>query len=146
MPLAVSICLPSGHNPGFSPARGSPISPCGTRRCARGEAQQHRRGAFRGPEAEGWEWEESESELQAEQVPVGRRLVNGWMAVAGRFGGVQTLLLLVLIYVVLIGPVSVVQALARRDQLDKRALWKKESAWRQSESGGTDLERAKLLS
>jgi len=68
------------------------------------------------------------------------------MAVAGRFGSVQTLILLVLFYLVLIGPVSIVQAVARRDQLDKRALWKKESAWQRSESGGTDLERAKLLS
>jgi hypothetical protein len=68
------------------------------------------------------------------------------MVVAARFGSVQTLLLLVLFYLVLIGPVSLVQALARRDQLDKRALWKKESAWQPSESGGNDLERAKLLS
>jgi hypothetical protein len=34
----------------------------------------------------------------------------------------------------------------RRDQLDKRALWRKESAWQESDSGGNDLERAKLLS
>jgi len=87
-----------------------------------------------------------ESELQGEQVPLWRRLLNGWMAVAGRFGSVQTLLLLVLFYLVLIGPVSILQAFGRRDQLDKRALWKKESAWHPSESGGTDLERAKLLS
>jgi len=92
------------------------------------------------------EREESESELQDEQVPLGRRLLNGWLAVAVRFGSVQTLLLLVLFYLVLIGPASILQALGRRDQLDKRALWKKESAWHQSESGGTDLERAKLLS
>ena len=85
-------------------------------------------------------------EAQVEGVSIGRRLLNGWMVVAGRFGSIQTLLILVLFYVVLIGPVSVVQAIARRDQLDKRVLWKKESAWRESESGGTDLERAKLLS
>ena len=29
---------------------------------------------------------------------------------------------------------------------DKRALWQQKSAWHESESGGTDLERAKLLS
>ena len=84
--------------------------------------------------------------MQGEQVPFGRRLLNGWMAVAGRFGSVQTLLLLALVYLVLIGPVSILQALGRRDQLDKRALWKKESAWQPSETGGTDLERAKLSS
>jgi hypothetical protein len=68
------------------------------------------------------------------------------MAVAGRFGSVQTLLLLVLFYLLLIGPVSILQAIGRRDQLDKRTLWKKETAWCESESSGTDLERAKLLS
>lgn len=95
-----------------------------------------------------WEYEESESELQVqvEQVSVGRRLLDGWMAVAARFGSVQTMLLLVFFYVVLIGPVSLVMAIGRRDELDKRVLWKKESAWHESESGGTDLERAKLLS
>ena len=34
--------------------------------------------------------------MQVEQVAIGRRLLNGWMTVAGRFGSVQTLLLLVL--------------------------------------------------
>jgi hypothetical protein len=68
------------------------------------------------------------------------------MVIAGRFGGVQTLLLLVLVYLTLIGPVSILQALGRQDQLDKRDLWKNGSAWRESESGGADLERAKLLS
>jgi len=68
------------------------------------------------------------------------------MAIAGRFGGVQTLLILVLFYLILIGPISVIQVVSRRDQLDKRALWRKESAWQESDSGGNDLERAKLLS
>jgi multisubunit Na+/H+ antiporter MnhG subunit len=85
-------------------------------------------------------------EEQIDGVSFGRRLLNGWMVVAGRFGSIQTLLLLVLFYIVLIGPVSVVQAIGRRDHLDKRAMWKKETAWRESESSGTDLERAKLLS
>jgi len=68
------------------------------------------------------------------------------MVIAARFGGVQTQLLLVIFYVFLIGPISIVQVIGRRDQLEKRALWTKDSAWHQSESGGTDLERAKLLS
>jgi len=68
------------------------------------------------------------------------------MAIAARFGGVQTQLILVLFYVALIGPISIFQAFGRRDQLDKGELWKKETAWRDSETGGTDLERAKLLS
>jgi len=82
----------------------------------------------------------------SDQIPFWRTLLNGWMVIAARFGHVQTLLILVLFYLVLIGPASIIQAVGRRDQLDKRALWKKESAWRESESGGNDLERAKLLS
>jgi hypothetical protein len=84
--------------------------------------------------------------VKGEQTPFWRRLLDGWMTIAGRFGGVQTMLLLVLFYVALIGPLSLFQAFSRGDQLDKRALWRKESAWRDSESGGNDLERAKLLS
>ena len=84
--------------------------------------------------------------MNSEQTPLWRTLLNGWMAIAGRFGGVQTLLILVLFYLILIGPISVIQVVGRRDQLDKRALWRKESAWQESDSGGNDLERAKLLS
>ena len=88
----------------------------------------------------------SESKLKDEQVRLWRRLLNGWMAIAARFGSVQTLLMLVIFYVLLIGPISLMNALGRRDQLDKRTLWKKESAWLPSESAGNDLERARLLS
>jgi hypothetical protein len=84
--------------------------------------------------------------VKSEQTPLWRTLLNGWMAIAGRFGGVQTLLILVLFYLILIGPISIIQVVGRRDQLDKRALWRKESAWQESDSGGNDLERAKLLS
>jgi hypothetical protein len=68
------------------------------------------------------------------------------MAVAGRFGSVQTMLLLVMFYMALIGPLSIFQALGRRDQLDKRSLRKGATAWSPSDSSGNDLERAKLLS
>ena len=81
-----------------------------------------------------------------DRIPLWRTLLNGWMVIAARFGSVQTLLILVLFYLVLIGPASIIQAIGRRDQLDKRALWKKETAWQDSETGGNDLERAKLLS
>ena len=84
--------------------------------------------------------------MTSEQTPFWRTLLNGWMAIAGRFGGVQTLLILVLFYVILIGPISILQVVGRRDQLDKRSLWRRESAWQESDSGGNDLERAKLLS
>ena len=81
-----------------------------------------------------------------EPTPLWRRLLAGWMTIAEHFGSVQTLVLLGFIYVLLIGPVSLVQAVARRDQLDKRGLRNPGTAWRESESGGNDLERAKLLS
>ena len=87
-----------------------------------------------------------EFQANSEQAPLWRTLLHGWMAIAGRFGGVQTLLILVLFYLILIGPISVIQVVGRRDQLDKRTLWRKESAWQESDSGGNDLERAKLLS
>ena len=88
----------------------------------------------------------AEFELSSKYEPLPRRLLEGWVAIAARFGGVQTLVLLAFVYLALIGPVSILQTLGRRDQLDKRRLWKPDSAWRESESGGTDLERAKLLS
>ncbi len=76
---------------------------------------------------------------------LGRKLLDGWTVIAMRFGAVQTLLILALFYVTLIGPASIAVALARRDHLDKRSLHAAGSAWKPSESGGTDLERAKLL-
>ena len=78
--------------------------------------------------------------------PVWRRLLNGWMAIVGRFGFVQTLLLLVLLYLFMIGPVSIVMALARRDLLSKRGLGEDGSAWCEADTAPPDLERSKLLS
>jgi hypothetical protein len=68
------------------------------------------------------------------------------MAIAGRFGFVQTMLLLVLFYIVLIGPVWAGTALARRDFLSKRGLGAEGSAWRDADTAAPDLERAKLQS
>lgn len=81
-----------------------------------------------------------------EGVSLGRRLLNGWMAIAARFGHVQTMVLLVLVYGILIGPVGIGAGLARRDFLNKRGLRSDGSAWQESESHKPDLERAKLLS
>ena len=49
-------------------------------------------------------------------VSFGRRLLNGWMAVSGRFAFVQTLMLLVFLYVFLIGPVWTLTLIARADE------------------------------
>jgi len=77
-------------------------------------------------------------------MPVWRRLLDGWKAVVGRFGFVQTLLILALSYAVLIGPAALMVWLARRDLLDKRGLGGRASAWRDADSATPDLERAKL--
>ena len=73
-----------------------------------------------------------------------RRLLAGWYAIAGRFGAVQTLVILALFYVVLIGPVSVGLAVGRRDPLQKRALDADRSAWNDADTAEPSLERAKL--
>jgi len=89
----------------------------------------------------------SESAGQSETgVGVGRRLFQGWMAIVGRFGFCQTLVILALFYTVLIGPVALALGLARRDYLDKGSARDGGSAWREADSAKPDLERAKLLS
>ncbi len=82
-----------------------------------------------------------------ERAPsLGRRLVNGWMVIAGRFGSVQTLMILAMTYVLLIGPVGLALAIGRSDPLAKRGLKAVESAWLDADTAKPDLERAKLLS
>jgi hypothetical protein len=78
--------------------------------------------------------------------PLWRRLLDGWMAIAARFGWVQTVVILSIFYVVLIGPVSLLHAVTRRDALDRSGLRSEGSAWHTSDSAGADLERAKLTS
>jgi hypothetical protein len=68
------------------------------------------------------------------------------MAVSGRFGFVQTLMLLVFLYVFLIGPVWAVTAIARTDFLAKRGLGSSDSAWCKADTAAPDLERAKIQS
>ena len=75
-----------------------------------------------------------------------RRLLNGWLAIAGRFGTVQTLMILVLTYAILIGPLGLGFAIFRRDALAKRGLKQLGSAWQEADSAAPDLERAKLMS
>ena len=77
---------------------------------------------------------------------LGRRLLDGWMAIAGRFGFVQTMMILVLTYTVVIGPFALAISLFRGDLLAKRGLGLKETAWQDADSAEPDLERAKLLS
>jgi len=82
----------------------------------------------------------------ATEAGLGRRLLNGWMTVAGRFGFVQTLMLLVIFYICLIGPAWVFSTLTRRDPLARRGLHDRGTAWQTADTAEPDLERAKLLS
>jgi hypothetical protein len=77
---------------------------------------------------------------------LGRQLLNGWMTIAARFGSVQTLVILSMTYLLLIGPVGLVLAMGRSDPLAKRGLKAVESAWLDADTAKPDLERAKLLS
>jgi len=81
-----------------------------------------------------------------DEVSFFRKLLAGWMAIAGHFGFVQTMMLLVFFYVFLIGPFSIVTTIARRDFLTKRGLHSPGTAWRHADTAAPDLERAKLLS
>ena len=80
----------------------------------------------------------------SERVSVGRRLLDGWMAIAGRFGSAQTTLLLVLFYGVLVGPAGLAMAIGRSDPLGRRSC--DGSAWSEADTAKPDLERAKLTS
>lgn len=77
---------------------------------------------------------------------LGRKLLNGWMAIAGRFGMAQTWMILLITYALVFGPVALGIALGRRDLLSKRGLRSQGSAWCDADSANPDLERAKLTS
>ncbi len=79
-----------------------------------------------------------------ERMSIGRRLLDGWMAIVARFGSAQTTLLLVLFYGVLIGPVGLAMAIGRSDPLGRRNC--DGSAWSDADTAKPDLERAKLTS
>jgi hypothetical protein len=75
-----------------------------------------------------------------------QRLLSGWQAIAGRFGAVQTTVLLALFYLTLVGPVAIAILAARRDLLDKRTLGEGDTAWSEAHTAGADFERAQLTS
>jgi hypothetical protein len=75
-----------------------------------------------------------------------RRLLGGWNAIAGRFGAVQTLVILGLFYVALIGPMALVAVAIRSDHLQKRRPDGDASAWCDADSQPPDLERARHTS
>jgi hypothetical protein len=82
----------------------------------------------------------------AERKPLWRRLYEAWLEVAGRFGEVQTLVVVTLVYAIAVGPVALVILATRQDLLHKRALHAEGSAWNDADTvKAPDLERAKRL-
>ena len=79
----------------------------------------------------------------SEPLPLHRRMLHGWLEIAGHFGEVQTLVLLGIVYLFVIGPTAVVARLAGRDFLAKRRLRDPGTAWQEADSATGDLERAK---
>jgi hypothetical protein len=74
------------------------------------------------------------------------RLRAGWLEVAAAFAEVQTLIILVVAYLVAIGPIAIVMGASRQDPLHKRLLRVAGSAWNDADSvSNPDLERAKRL-
>lgn len=80
------------------------------------------------------------------RTPFWRRLFQGWMSIVARFGFVQTLVILSVIYALVIGPMAVGSAVARRDFLRKRELRVAGSAWHEADSAEPTLDRAKQAS
>jgi hypothetical protein len=74
-----------------------------------------------------------------------RRLYGAWLEIAARFGEVQTLLVLTMVYTLVLGPVALTLYALRRDLLHKRGLHVPGSAWSEADSASADLERAKRL-
>jgi hypothetical protein len=78
-----------------------------------------------------------------EAAGLGRRLLQGWLAVAAHFGEVQTLVLLAVVYALVLGPVAIIAGVLRRDFLSKRGLRTGGSAWLEADTAAPGLERSK---
>jgi len=75
-----------------------------------------------------------------------RRLYLGWLELAAHFGEIQTVLIVCVVYVFVLGPMSLIAAATRRDLLSKRGFAANTTAWDEADSTAKpDLERAKRL-
>ena len=81
----------------------------------------------------------------SETQTIWRRLYAGWLEIAARFGEVQTLLVLAIVYTLVLGPVALALFALRRDLLHERGLHLSGSAWSQADTASADPERAKRL-
>ena len=76
----------------------------------------------------------------------GRRLQQGWLELAGHFGEIQTVLIVCVVYLFVIGPTALITTLTGRDLLAKRGFDGPASAWNEADSvSNPDLARAKRL-
>lgn len=78
-----------------------------------------------------------------DRPPFWRRLLDGWMQIAARFGEVQTLALLGLIYVLVIGPASGISRAFGSDFLSKRGIGEGGTAWREADTRPPELDNVK---
>jgi hypothetical protein len=77
---------------------------------------------------------------------VWRRLYEGWLLIAAKFGEAQTLIVVAVVYGAVVGPVAIAIQAARGDLLDKRGLRRPGTAWVEADSTpAPDVERAKRL-
>ena len=81
----------------------------------------------------------------SEKQAAWRRLYAGWLEIAARFGEVQTLLVLAMVYTLVLGPVALMLFALRRDLLHKRGLHVSGTDWSKADTASADLERAKRL-
>ena len=73
---------------------------------------------------------------------IGRRLYDWWMKFARLLGKVNTVVLLTLVYVVVVGPVALVFRVLGKDLLDRRTE-KGESYWYERETDDQTMNRSK---
>jgi hypothetical protein len=88
-----------------------------------------------------WRFEpEPDAAGSAEGIPLRRRLYDKWIAFARVLGRINTVVLLTLVYLVVLGPVALVSRILRKDFLD-RGLDARPSYWEDREEEEHTLER-----
>jgi hypothetical protein len=69
---------------------------------------------------------------------------DGWLLFARTLGRVNTIILLTLIYVMIIGPMALLVKILRKDLLEKKKDSMKTSYWRDRASNEPTIERHKF--
>jgi hypothetical protein len=71
---------------------------------------------------------------------------QGWLELAAHFGEIQTLLIVCVVYLFVVGPTALLATLFGRDLLRKRGFEGSASAWSDADTvSNPDLARAKRL-